>query len=104
MILSSIQELNENVILGKSIYHANGKLLLGAGYRITDAMRAKLLERGYSHVYIMEEGTEEVVPEDVISEEVRLQAKAKFADKISEIKSQAEFRDLSFSKASDLIQ
>jgi HD-GYP domain-containing protein (c-di-GMP phosphodiesterase class II) len=104
MRLSSIQELNESFILGKSIYHANGKLLLGAGYRITDVMRAKLIERGYSHVYVMEEGTEEVVPEDVISEEVRLQAKAKFADKISEIKSQAEFREMSYTKATDLIQ
>jgi len=52
----------------------------------------------------MEEGTEDVVPEDVISEEVRLQAKAKLSDKIAEIKSQAEFRDMSYTKASDLIK
>ncbi len=104
MRLCSIHELDEGAILGKSIYHANGKLLLGAGFRVTDAMRAKLAERGYTHVYIMEEGTEEVVPEDVISEEVRLQAKSKFSDKVAEIRGQAEFRDLSFTKASELIQ
>ncbi len=104
MKLCSLQDLSKGAILGKSIYQSNGKLLLGAGYRITDNMRDTLTKRGYSHIYIMEEGTEDVVPEDVISEEVRLQAKAKLSDKIAEIKSQAEFRDMSYTKASDLIK
>lgn len=104
MRLCSIQQLDEGSILGKSIYHANGKLLLGAGFRVTNTMRAKLIERGYTHIYVMEEGTEDVVPEDVISEEVRLQAKAKFSDKIAEIQGQAEFRDITCTKAAELIQ
>ena len=67
MRLCSIHEFEEDTVLGRSIYQSNGKLLLGAGYRINEAMKAKLIERGYTHVYVMEEGTEDVVPEDVIS-------------------------------------
>lgn len=103
MRLCSINEC-EGEVLGKSIYHSNGKLLLGAGYRISGQIRAKLLGRGFSHVYIMEEGTEGVIPQDVISDEVRLQSKAQFADKISEVRQQSEFKDLSREKAVELLE
>jgi HD-GYP domain-containing protein (c-di-GMP phosphodiesterase class II) len=103
MKLSSLHELDDGDVLAKSIYQSNGKLLLGAGFRITPVMKAKLVERGYTHVYIMEEGTEDVMPEDVISEEIRLQARVKLADKITEIKSQSEFRELSTYRAVELI-
>ncbi len=104
MQLMSVQDFEEGAILGKSIYQMNGKLLLGAGFRINQAMKAKLVARGYTHVYIMEEGTEDVVPEDVISEEIRLQARAKLSDKVAEIKNQSEFRDVSMSRAVELIE
>ena len=104
MRLCSIKELDETMVLGKSIYHSNGKLLLGAGYRITPVIKDKLIERGYTHVYIMEEGSENVVPEDIISDEIRLQAKAKLADKMTEIKNQSQFKYVSRSKALKLIK
>lgn len=104
MRLCSIHELEEGVILGRSIYHANGKLLLGAGFRVNGLMKAKLVERGYTHIYIMEEGTEDVVPEDVISDEVRHQARMKLADKVTEMKNLSDFRDLSYSKATSLLE
>lgn len=47
----------------------------------------------------MEEGTEDIIPEDVISDEVRSQAKLKLSDKIEEIKKIGDFRDLSYDKA-----
>jgi len=91
-------------VLGRSIYYGNGKLLLGAGFRINDTITGKLKSRGVSHVYIMEEGTEEVVPEDVISEEIRLHAKAKLADKVSEIQRKEEFTNLTRGKAIRLLE
>ena len=94
----------EGEVLGKSIYHTNGKLLLGAGYRISSSIRVKLMGRGFSHVYIMEEGTEEVIPQDVISDEVRLQSKAQFADKISEVQRQSDFKDITRDKAVELLE
>ncbi|MCE5249103.1 HD domain-containing protein [bacterium] len=102
MRLCSIEEC-EDEVLGKSIYQDNGKLLLGAGYRISGTIKAKLLERGHSHVYVMEEGTEEVIPEDVISDEIRSQAKLEYANKINAITKQAEFKDLTYEKAVELL-
>ena len=104
MRLCPLPELEHNMVLGKSIYLPNGKLLLGAGYHITSDLKMRLQERGYTHVYIMEEGTEDVVPEDIISEEVAFQAKSKLADKVSQIKNQAKFREVSCEKAKQLIE
>jgi len=92
------------MVLGKSIYQPNGKLLLGAGYRINTVMKGKLTERGYTHVYIMEEGTEEVVPEDIISDEVSFQAKNQLAVKVLDIRKQQEFQDATVDQATRLIE
>ena len=104
MRLISVEEVDTGMILGKSLYESNGKLLLGAGFRINHDMKNKLLRRSYSHVYIMEEGTEDVVPEDIISDEIKFQAKSKLSNKIAEISKQSKFRDVSISKARKLIE
>jgi len=104
MRLCALKDIESGTVLGKSLYEVNGKLLLGAGYRITREMKSKLLSRKYTYIYIMEEGTEDVVPEDVISDEVKLQAKSKLADKVAEIEKQDKFKDVSLSKARKLIE
>jgi len=98
MRLCPVKDLKEGMVLGKSIYHGSGQLLLGAGFRITFPIKNKLLEKGYSHVYIMEEGTDDVIPEDIISEEVRLQAQIKITDSVQTIEQSFKFRDLTHSK------
>ena len=75
MRLCAVKDVDEGMVLGKSLYEINGKLLLGAGFRINDLMKSKLISRKYTHVYIMEEGTDDIVPEDVISDEIKMQAK-----------------------------
>lgn len=92
------------MVLGKSIYLSNGKLLLGAGFRFTGKIKSRLSEMGYSHVYIMEEGTDDVVPEDIISDEIKMQAKSKLYDKLAEIKRLAEFQNLTAGKAIKLLE
>ncbi len=91
------------MILGKSIYLGNGKLLLGAGFRFTGNIKNRLSELGYSHVFIMEDGTDDIVPEDIISDEIKLQAKSKLYDKMAEIKRLAEFQNLTGDKALKLL-
>ena len=93
----------EGLIVGKSLYHANGKLLLGAGYRITSSMQARLKERNISHVYVMEDGTDDVIPEDVISDEIRMQSRTVLAGKVSELKRQNVFRNVSRNRAIELL-
>ena len=104
MRLYPINDIREGMVLGKSIYYSNNILLLGAGYRITQEIKNKLLERKYTHVYIMEAGTEDVIPEDIISDEIRLQAQSKLRDKIEKIQEALEFKDLSHEKVIDLIE
>ena len=104
MRLCQINDLEDDMVLGKSIYQLNGKLLLGAGFRINLQMKTKLLERGYTYVYIKEEGTEDVVPEEIVSDEISFQAKNQLAGKIYDIQNQTEFKNASVLKAADLLE
>ena len=92
------------MVLGKSIFLTSGRLLLGAGYRVNDTIIKKLVGRGYSHVYIMEKGTEDILPEDVISDEIRMQAKSELANKVSEIDKALKFKDMTREKMRDLLE
>lgn len=104
MRLYPLCDVEDGMILGKSIYQANGKLLLGAGFRIKKEIKSRLREKGFSYIYIMEKGTGEVIPEDIISEEVRLQAQTRLADKVEEIKRLTHFQDLTYSKTIELLE
>ena len=99
MRMIPVKDLEDDMVLGKSIYQLNGKLLLGAGFRIDSQMKAKLIERGYTHVYIVEEGTDDVVPEEIVSEQVSFEAKNQLAGKIYDIQNQTEFKSASVAQA-----
>jgi len=104
MRLCSTQEIDNGMVVAKSIYQMNGRLLLGAGYRINSEMKTKLIEMGYTHIYIYEKEIEEVIPEDVISDQLRFQAQSRLAGKIDEIKQITEFQELTYQKAVDLLE
>jgi len=104
MRLCPVKDLEQGMILGKSLYQGSNQLILGAGFRITTYVIQKLHEKGYSHVYIMEEGTEDVIPEDLITSEVRLQATSSVADASDKIEKSFQFRDMSRSKIIDSLE
>ena len=107
MRLCAVKDLGEDMILAKSIYEANGRLLLGAGFRLTNYIISNLTSRKYTHVYIMEDGTDDIVPEDVISDEIKLQAKKELSGKITELNlklGQTKFETVSLDKAKEFIQ
>lgn len=60
--------------LAKSIYSAEGQLLLKAGNQVTDAYKAKLRQLGIYTIYIQDSNFDDVEINDVISEETRMQA------------------------------
>jgi HD-GYP domain-containing protein (c-di-GMP phosphodiesterase class II) len=99
-----VSDLQVGMVLGKSMYGLNNKLMLGAGFRITADIKAKLIERGYTYAYIMEQGTEQVIPQDIISDEVRIHAVEKISDKADEIRRHLKFRDLSRTRLYDTIR
>lgn len=104
MRLILTDELKEFMVLGKSIYDEDGRLLLSAGYRLKSDFIPKLLKRGYSYIYIFEEGTEEVIPEDIISTEITIQAKSRLNKKTSEVQSYLKLRSLNKKKFSALMK
>ena len=103
MRMISLNDLPENSILGRSLYGFNNKLLLGAGFRLSSSMKSKLAERGYNHVYIMEEGTDDVIPEDIISDEIKFQARSMLHSKAERIEAGLKFQDMSSKKIYNLI-
>ena len=56
--------------------------MLGAGFRLTSDVKLKLLEKKYTYIYILEEGTEDIIPEDIISDQVKMMAKYKITEKM----------------------
>ena len=104
MRVSSVQDLNIGDVLGRSLYLPNNQLLLGAGFRINDPIKNKLIDKGYSHVYILEEGTEEILPEDVISEEIRIEAKNRLVNKVDQIKDALNFSEMSKAKVLESLE
>lgn len=104
MRVIAVKDLQDGMVLGRSIYSINNKLLLGAGFRLTPDFKNRLVERGHTHVYILEEGTEDVIPEDIISEQVRLQAKSALDDKAETIQSYFRFKEISTAKVYELLK
>ena len=70
----SIADLKPGMVLGLPIHGYIGSrrtLLLGMKAKLTAPIIGKLESIGYSFVYIEEEGIEDVIPEDLLSEETR---------------------------------
>lgn len=67
MVRYNLDEVNDDMVLGESIVLPSGKLLLGAGYRISKRYRERLRELGYQSLLIDEPGTEDVHPETLVS-------------------------------------
>ncbi|KMQ52647.1 histidine kinase [Chitinispirillum alkaliphilum] len=68
MVRYNIDELNEDMVLGESIFLPSGELLLAAGYRIKERYRNRLKQLGYNNILIEVEGTEDVTPETTVSD------------------------------------
>ncbi|MFC1490924.1 HD-GYP domain-containing protein, partial [Candidatus Latescibacterota bacterium] len=73
-------------------------------FRITNEIKAKLVECGFSHVYIVEKGTEEIIPEDIISEELRSEAKLKFRAETEKIENKLKFSEMGYAKTLESLE
>jgi HD-GYP domain-containing protein (c-di-GMP phosphodiesterase class II) len=67
MVRYNLDEINNTMVLGESLFLPNGELLLAAGYRVKEEYKSLLKKRGFASVLIEVEGTEGVIPETVIS-------------------------------------
>ncbi len=71
--------LTSKMVLARSIFHA-GKMLLKAGSNNIDKYKSILQQTGITFVYIEDDNSEGIEIPDVISEEVRAEAKEKLRD------------------------
>ncbi len=71
MILVTIDSLEEGMILGKDIFSAEGKLLLGRGVTVSPFFKNRLKHIGVSSVFIRDESTDDIIPVENISEVTR---------------------------------
>ena len=71
MIQFSIDTLESGMKVGKSIYDTEGKLLLGKGLIINDFIIKKLKNRGVTRLFIKDGSTDDVEPQESISDMVR---------------------------------
>lgn len=68
MVRYNIDDVNENMVLGESIFLPTGELLLAAGQSIKDRYKQRLVQLGYTNIMIQVEGTELVEPVSVVSD------------------------------------
>jgi HD-GYP domain-containing protein (c-di-GMP phosphodiesterase class II) len=68
MVRYSIDDITDDMLLGESLVTHSGKVLLHAGYRVTEKYKKRLKDLGYRTLLIDIPGTEEVRPgESVVS-------------------------------------
>ncbi|WP_434512642.1 HD-GYP domain-containing protein [Desulfitobacterium sp. AusDCA] len=69
-----VNNLKIGDVLGKTIYSSRGRVLLGKGVKLTPLFISKLRDMGISIVYIEDDRFDDIVVEDVITEEQRWEA------------------------------
>ena len=67
MVRYNLDDINDEMVLGESLFLPSGELLLAAGYRLQERYRRRLKELGFTSVLVEVEGTESVIPETIIS-------------------------------------
>jgi HD-GYP domain-containing protein (c-di-GMP phosphodiesterase class II) len=92
MRLCRITDLEPGMVLGKSLFDENGQLLLRAGFTLDREILHALTTTGRTVIYIFEEGTEDILPEDLISEESRSRASSAFRQTMDRVAEAAGFR------------
>ena len=92
MRICRTEELENGMILGKSLFNEKGDLLLSSGFALTEQSIQRINEHGFAAVYISEKGTEDILPEEIISDKVRCAATRKFNETAETIQKAAVFR------------
>jgi HD-GYP domain-containing protein (c-di-GMP phosphodiesterase class II) len=93
MRICRVTDLEPGMVLGKSIFSEAGELLLRSGYEIDGPILQRIRATGRLSVYVFEEGTEDIIPEEVLTEEVRGTASAAITSQIKNVGQ--VFKDLS---------
>lgn len=86
MIKISLDNVTPEMKVAKTIYSADGKVLLSEGSSIKQTYIEKLKNAGIFWIYIDEERTKDIVVKDLISEETKLEAMVSIKEVINKLK------------------
>lgn len=99
MRVYATEDLEEGMVLARSIYDSEGRVVLAKGVALRSAYIERLGELGYSYVYVLDpsETLEEIDLDEPISQETRVQAIALLRDTVESIRKTgtADLRQLS---------
>ena len=70
----AVGSLGPGQVLARALYNERGDVLLNAGVRVSERFLQLLQGRGVSTVLVRDEGEDDVPPEDIVSERVRVAA------------------------------
>lgn len=80
------------MVLAKSVYRENGELLLASGYTVNPKILGRLIELDTPSFWIQEKGTETIIPEELINEQIALQSQDALAQNAQLVREVAEVK------------
>lgn len=104
MVLYSVDDLREGMIIGQSIYTNDKKLLIAAGFHLKQVHIDLLRKWGYTGIHIDVEGTEDVIPESIISQHVQDELTATVEKTSKSIEKEIHQGKITKEDASDIIK
>lgn len=87
----SVETVQPGNVLGRAIYASDGRPLLNAGVQLTVGMLSTLRRLGVAMLYIEDKRFQDVVVEEVVSEETRREALSNFALAVQHISGGKDF-------------
>jgi HD-GYP domain-containing protein (c-di-GMP phosphodiesterase class II) len=103
MVRYGIDDVTEGMVLGESIFTSDGKLLIAGGFEIKQVHIDSLRQKGIKSVMINVEGTEDVVPESIISQHVKAELAVTIERSKKDITSLFEQRRATSERIGDII-
>ncbi len=90
-----IEKLRGEVKLGQNVYDENGYVLITAGTKVKDSYIEKLKAKGYIQVYIEDDISEGISPDDILQERTRRQSRTEIKN---QFKNYIDNKDIDINK------
>ena len=71
----SVDRLNEDMVLARTLFSIDGNILLNAGIKLKESYISKFKELGIADIYIDDKISSDIVIEDIIKDETRFEAR-----------------------------
>ncbi len=93
MRIINVNRTKPGDVLGKSMFNERSELMLAAGHTLNEDMIRLIKRRGVRYVYIMDEITKEIVPEEVIEDYIRQAVSGQINTSFQKIKNHPAFQE-----------